>query len=173
MHNTSSGLVKHLLDLTETALRASSQHEDIQERLKLVPSFMELHLPAKRLAAKDITAAQRHSLGACMPVCLVGLVDTEPYIAALPGKAAQQCLQAACMTAASSQMTTTEQTCVGTLGAAVPSQAQQQEHFCMVLPCCLPCSGMLACSLDCQLSASLGSLTLLDVQKDPGPWCAA
>ena len=59
MHNTSSGLLKHLLDLTETVLRNSSQHEDIQERLKLVPSFMELHRLAKRLAAKDITKGHR------------------------------------------------------------------------------------------------------------------
>ena len=115
MHNTSSGLLKHLLDLTETVLRNSSQHEDIQERLKLVPSFMELHRLAKRLAAKDITAAQRHSLGACMPVCLVGLVDMEPYIAAFTRRAAQQCLRPACMTAASSQLTTTSHVC-GRLG---------------------------------------------------------
>ena len=119
MHNTSSGLLKHLLDLTETVLRNSSQHEDIQERLKLVPSFMELHRLAKRLAAKDITAAQRHSLGACMPVCLVGLVDMEPYIAAFTRRAAQQCLRPACMTAASSQLTTTSHVC-GRLGQQRP-----------------------------------------------------
>ena len=156
MHNTSSGLLKHLLDLTEIALKDSSQHEDIQERLKLVPSFMELHLPAKRLAAKDITAAQRHSLGACMPVCLVGLVDMEPYIAAFTGMAAQQCLRPPCMTAASSQLTTTNQPCVWALGAAMPPQAQQQAHFCVVPPCGQPCSGMLACCLDRQLFACPG-----------------
>ena len=40
---------------------------------------------SKRLSAKDVTAVQRHSLGACMPVCLVGLHEMELYIAAWTG----------------------------------------------------------------------------------------
>ena len=87
MHNTSSGLFKHLQERTESALKATHQLEEVQERCKQLPSFMELHLPAKRLSAKDITAAQRHSLGACMPVCLVGIHEMELCIAAWTGMA--------------------------------------------------------------------------------------
>ena len=85
MHNTSCGLIKHLFDVTEQALQASGQYNIVKERFKEVPSYMDLHLPTKRLCAKNITAAQRHSLGACMPVCLLGLVDMEPYCHAFTG----------------------------------------------------------------------------------------
>lgn len=168
MHNTSSGLLKHLLDLTETALQNSSQHEDIQERLKLVPSFMELHLLAKRLAAKYITAAQRHSLGACMPVCLVGLVDMEPYIAAFTGRAAQRCLRPACMTAASSQLTTTSHVC-GRCGQQRPRRPSSRynsawyRHVVGLAQACLHA----VWTADCLHPQ--GSFTLHDMQKDEGP----
>ena len=92
MHNTSSGLVKHLLKLTEKALENSGQDDEVGEHFKQTPSFMELHLPAKRLSAKDITATQRHSLGACMPVNLVGLQDMEPHIIAWTGMVTGQCV---------------------------------------------------------------------------------
>ena len=171
MHNTSSGLLKHLLDLTETALRSSSQHEDIQERLKLVPSFMELHLPAERLAAKDITAAQRNSLGACMPVCLVGLVDMEPYIVAFTGRAAQQCLRPACMTAASNQLTISSQVC-GRLG----QRPRRLSSRCISAWCRHVVGLAQACLHAVWTAKSLhpqGSFTLPDMQKDPGPRRAA
>ena len=85
MHNTSCGLIKHLFDVTEKKLHASGQYNIVKERFKQVPSYMDLHLPAKRLVAKNITATQRHSLGACMPVCLLGLEDMEPYCHAFTG----------------------------------------------------------------------------------------
>ena len=72
MHNTSSGLFKNLLERTESVLQTSGQLKEVRERCKQLPSFRKLH-PAKRPSAKDVTAVQRHSLGACMPVCLVGL----------------------------------------------------------------------------------------------------
>ena len=63
LHNTSSGLFKHLLERTESALQTSGQLEEVRERCKQLPSFMELHLPAKRLSARDVTAGQRQKLG--------------------------------------------------------------------------------------------------------------
>lgn len=96
LHNISSGLFKHMLELTENALGNSGQLEEVKQRCEQLPSFVELHLPAKRLSAKDITAAQRHSLGACMPVCLVALHEMELHIAAWTGMLAGQCVQAAC-----------------------------------------------------------------------------
>lgn len=96
MHNTSSGLFKHLIEVTEQALQENGQHDDVREHSQQLPSFMELHLPAKRQCA-NITAAQRHSLGACMPVCLLGLVGMEPYRDAFTG-ARLPCISCLCTT---------------------------------------------------------------------------
>lgn len=42
----------------KNALWSSSQHDKVKGHFKQLLSFMELHLPAKRLLTKDITVAQ-------------------------------------------------------------------------------------------------------------------
>ena len=89
LHNTSLGLAHHLMKIITDKLRETDAFDEVDQRLRELAktAFVELHLPAKGLSSKDITATERQSLAKCLPVALLDCQGMEDCISALVGEA--------------------------------------------------------------------------------------